>query len=111
MRQLQSGTSQPLQLVSDHRAIGGLIGPDEQTENVGNRLYWALAALHQDPGRRAVVPLAAEVFRRLRRLTSRLMEYRIRDVSTTPLTTPTPRRRWLQFSLRTLLVLFGSSVF
>ena len=39
------------------------------------------------------------------------MEYRIRDVSTTPLTTPNPRRRWLQFSLRTLLVLFGSSVF
>ena len=30
---------------------------------------------------------------------------------TTPPTTPKPRRRWLQFSLRTLMVLFGSPDF
>ena len=33
------------------------------------------------------------------------MAPRIRDVTTTTPTTPKPRRRWLQFSLRTLLVL------
>ena len=40
------------------------------------------------------------------------MEYRIRDVTTAePSTTPKPRRRWLQFSLRTMiaLVLFVGS--
>ena len=33
------------------------------------------------------------------------------SMTTEPITTPKPRRRWLQFSLRTMLVLFGSSDF
>ena len=32
-------------------------------------------------------------------------------MTTTPPTTPKPRRRWLQFSLRTMLALFGLSDF
>jgi hypothetical protein len=32
-------------------------------------------------------------------------------MTTESTTTPTPRRRWLQFSLRTMLVLFGLSDF
>jgi hypothetical protein len=32
-------------------------------------------------------------------------------MTTEPITISKPRRRWLQFSLRTMLVLFGLSVF